>query len=99
MYDAVVAIDVCEPQEGSLKLHLIPVRDRLAQSIIRRMHWVDARDMLANGLVTGCIDRTLLHNVSNSCSLKLAHGAFTHVKQSVGSATKSSTEDPAMKPE
>lgn len=61
--DAVVAIDACEPQESSLKFHLIPVRDRLTQGIIRRMHWVDTRDMLADGLTKGGIDRALLHAV------------------------------------
>lgn len=76
VFDAVDAIDACEPQEGSLKFHLIPVRDRLAQGIIRRMHWVDTRDMLAEGLANGGIDRALLHNVSDGCSFKLAHEAF-----------------------
>ena len=74
-------------------------RDKPTQGIIRRMHWVDARDMLADGLAKGGIDRTLPHNVSNGCSFQLAHEALTHVKQSVGFASKSSQEDLATKPE
>ena len=53
--DAVVAIDACEPQDSSLKFPLISVRDRLTHGMIRRMHWVDARDMLADGLTKGGI--------------------------------------------
>ena len=88
VFDAVAATDACDPQECSLKLHLISVRDRLSQGIIRRMHWVDTRDMLADGLTKGGIDRALLHSVSNDCRYKLAHPALTHNKTSVvGSAT------------
>ena len=41
VFDAVAATDVCDPQMCSLKLHLVSVRDRFAQGIIGRMHWVD----------------------------------------------------------
>ena len=88
VFDAVAATDACDPQECSLKLHLISVRDRFAQGIIRRTHWVDTRDMLADGLTKGGIDGTLLHNVSNDCRFILAHNALTHNTFSVvGSAT------------
>ena len=53
VYDVVAAADACDPQECSLKLHLISARDRLAQGIIRRLHRVDTRDMLADGLTKG----------------------------------------------
>ena len=62
------------------------MRDRFAQGIIRRVSWVDTRDMLADGLTKDDIDRTLLHNVSNACSFKLAHEALTHPKFVVGSS-------------
>ena len=94
VFDAVAATGACDPQECSLRLHLISARDRLSQGIIRRMHLVDARDMLADGLTKGGIDRTLLHNVSNDCRFKFAHNALTHNKSSViGSATISPVED------
>ena len=86
-YDAIVAIDACEPQGSSLTFHLISVRDRLVQGIIRRVHCVDTRDWLVHGLTKGGIDRSLLQNVSNGCSYKLAHQALTHSKTQVGSTT------------
>ena len=61
------------------------------------MRWLDARDMLADGLIQGAILRALLHNVINECRHKTAHGALTHVKQSVCSTTKLPEEAPAEK--
>ena len=94
VYDAVAAADTCEPQESSIKLHVISVRDRFTQGIIRRVRWADTRDMLAYGLAEGGIDRTSLHRVSNGCAFKLAHEAVSHVKTS-GGAAGSSTKSPA----
>ena len=96
VFDAVAATDACDLQECSFKLHLISVRDRFAQGIISRMHWVDTRDMLADGLTKGGIDGTLLHNVSNDCRLKFAHEALTHTTFSLGSATKPIDGDGAV---
>ena len=66
--------------------------------VIRRLHWVDTRDMLADGLTKGGIDRELLHNVSNNCSFKSKHEAFTHSKSippvAGSSITNSSKEEP-----
>ena len=60
VFDIVAATVACDPQGCSFKLHLISLRDRLTQGIIRRMHWVDTRDMLADGLAKGGLDRALL---------------------------------------
>ena len=87
VYDVVAAAEACDPGDCSLKLHLISVRDRLAQGIIRRLHWVDTRDMLADVLTNGGVDRTLLHMASNDCQFKLGHQALTHTKIFVGSVT------------
>ena len=96
MYDAVAATDTCEPAESSLKLHLLSVRNRMEIGVIRRLHWVDTRDMLADGLTKGGIDRELLHNVSNNSSFVIKHEALTHSKSptpAVGSATTTSKEE------
>ena len=83
VFDAVAATDTCEPAESSLKLHLISVRDRMFQGIIRRMFWVDTRDMLADGLTKGGIDRTLLHRISNDCRFQAIHECAVHTKVKV----------------
>ena len=81
VFDAVAASDACDPQRCPLNLHLISVRDRLAQGIIRRMHWVDTRDMLADGLTKGGVDRPLLHTVSNGCRFTFdPHTGFSRLR-------------------
>ena len=67
MSDAIAASDACEPAGCSPKLHLISVRDRMSHGLIRKLYWVDTKDMLADGLTKGGIDRLLLHQVSNDC--------------------------------
>ena len=60
--DAISATDVCTPQESSLKLHLIAVRDRLSRGLLRSLSWSDTRDMVADALTKGGIDRTMITN-------------------------------------
>ena len=67
VYDAISATDICEFWESRLKLHLISVRDRVDQGIIRRFYLVDASDVLADGVTKGDVDRTLSHNMSDGC--------------------------------
>ena len=58
---------MCDPAESSLKLHLISARYLLFRGVIRKMFWVDTRDMLADALTKGCVDRTLLEQVAEHC--------------------------------
>ena len=87
VYDVVATAGACDPEGLSPKLQLSLVRDKLAQGIIRRLHWVDTRDMLADGPTNGGIDRALAHKANNDCQFKLARRALTHTKTSAGSAT------------
>ena len=73
VYEAVVASDCCEPAESSLKIHLLSARERLQQGVISRLHWNDTRDMLADGLTKGGIDRKSLHEASQQGKYKVQH--------------------------
>ena len=85
VYDVISASDACEPAECSMKLHLISVRDRMAHGLVRKFHWVDTRDMLADGPTKGGIDWLLLHRFSNECMHETRQLAISRTK--VGSAT------------
>ena len=70
----------------------------MSEGMIRRLFWVDTRDMLADGLTKGGIDRTLLHSVSNDCRYRAQHECVVHTKFSIGgygggSATKGDPPD------
>ena len=58
VFDAVNASDVTTPQEASLKLHLISIRDRIEKGLIRALYWTDTRDMIADCLTKGGVDRS-----------------------------------------
>ena len=88
VYDAIRASDACEPAGSSLKLHIISVRGRMAHGLIRRFYWVDTRDMLADGLAKGGIDRLLLHRCSNDCKYDSQHHFVAHSKIFGSSTTK-----------
>ena len=60
VYDATDATDQSTPQEASLKLHLISIRDRLRCHVAQSLHWCDARDTLADALTKGGVNRNLL---------------------------------------
>jgi hypothetical protein len=59
--DALAAADCCTPQESSLKTHLITIRDRLCRGLVRSVSWTDTRDMIADCLTKGGIDRAMMH--------------------------------------
>ena len=90
VFDAVACTDACEPPGSSLKLHLVSVRDRLAQRIIRRTHWVDTRDMLADVFL-----RVVLIEHCGIRSAATAHSNW-HIrrKPTSGSTTKAVSKQP-----
>ena len=83
VFDTVSASDICDLAESSLKLHLISVRDRMVQGIIRFLYWVDTRDMLADGLTRGGIDRALLDAVCEHCRYECKHEPLRHSKSAL----------------
>ena len=77
VYDAISATDVCEPAESSLKLHLISIRDMLRRGMLRRLFWLDTRDMLADGLTKGGVNRTALVRASEHGLYKVVHAVLS----------------------
>ena len=75
--DAISASDVCTPQEAPLRLHLIAVRDRLTRGLIRSISWTDTRDMVADALTKGGVDRALIMQVMNG-KLMIHNALQTH---------------------
>ena len=73
VFDAIDATDVADLQECSLKLHVLSIRDKLMYGVLRDLWWVDTRDMLADGLTKGGIDRAAL--------VAAAGGTYTAVQE------------------
>ena len=81
VFDSIRASDVCEPAESSLKLHLLAVRDKLLQGILRQLFWVDTRDMLADGLTKGSVNRSALQLAQEDGRFKLQHNVVHTTKK------------------
>jgi len=75
--DAIAASEICTPQEASLKLHLITIRDRLTRGLLRSLSWSDTRGMVADALTKGGIDRTMLTQVMQG-NLRMMHDVKTY---------------------
>ena len=57
----VAATFIKAPAEKPLLCHVQFVRGFLDRGVFKATCWIDARDMIADGLTKGAVDRTLLH--------------------------------------
>ena len=63
VFAAITATYIKHPAEKGLLSHVQFVRDLLDTTVLQALLWIDTRDMLADGLTKGCIDRTVLHKL------------------------------------
>ena len=64
----------------------------MAAGILRFLYWVDTRDMAADGLTKGGIDRKLLNDLAEHCRYECAHLPKRH---SVARASRALNPMPA----
>jgi len=77
VFSSVAAPDICDPAESSLKLHLLSLRDKVASGTLQSLFWSDTRDMLADGLTKGSVNRLALQ----MCAEHGKHVLTKEVKQ------------------
>ena len=75
VFDCLAATDVGELVEGSLKLHVLALRERLLSGTLSALWWTDTRDMLADGLTKGSVLRDQLLLACNQGVYKTTHQA------------------------
>jgi len=73
VFDCLAASDVGELVEGSLKLHVLSIRERLLSGTLHRLWWSDTRDMLADGLTKGSVPRAHLLACGHRGQYKVVH--------------------------
>ena len=83
VFDSIKASDVCEPAESSLKLHLLAIRDKLVAGILQQLFWGDTRDMLADGLTKGSVNRSALQLAQEEGRFKLQHAVVYTTRRKV----------------
>ena len=60
VFDSVTARTVKTPADKIFLLHALPLRDHLESKQVTKLSWIDTRDMVADALNKGSIDRTAL---------------------------------------
>ena len=74
VYAAVTATFIKIPAEKSLLSHIQYLRELLDTKVLEALAWIDTRDMVADGLTKGAVERDALHECMNG-SWKVQHEA------------------------
>ena len=62
VYASVTATFVKTPADNGVLIHCLYLRELLDNNIIHALIWQDTRDMLADGLTKGAVERKALHD-------------------------------------
>ncbi len=72
VYASVTATFIKTPADNGVLVHCLYLRELLNNSVLFALVWQDTRDMLADGLTKGAVERTALHDAMNGY-LKILH--------------------------
>ena len=72
VFAAVTATQLKIPTERSLWSHVQYLRELLDTNVLKALVWADTRDMHADGLTKGSVDRKLIHQLME-CLLRSEH--------------------------
>ena len=73
---ALSAASIKVPQEKSFLLNFLWIAEHIRTRLLQTLPWSDTRDMIADGLTKGSIDRALLHKACDGYR-KLIHNVET----------------------
>ena len=72
VFAAITATYIKAPAEKGLLSHVQFVRELLDSQVLTALQWIDTRDMVADGLNKGAVDRSALHTLMDG-HVKYAH--------------------------
>lgn len=72
VYASVAASCIRAPSDKSLLSHMLHLRELIDNKVLTALAWIDTRDMLADGLTKGAVDRAALHQLMDGHML-LSH--------------------------
>ena len=71
VFAAITATFIKPPAEKSLLCHVQYIRELLDKRVLHHLFWIDTRDMHADGLTKGAVERQLLHTLMDGwCEFK-----------------------------
>jgi hypothetical protein len=71
VFDALAADEIRPPSEISLIMMLCGIKEMLRTGVMRRMWWVDTKDMIADGLNKGACSRESLMQLGDTGEWKV----------------------------
>ena len=74
VYTAVTATLVKTPADNGVLMHCLYLRELLDHDVLKAIVWLDTRDMVADGLTKGAVDRAALHDLMSGI-VRVQHGA------------------------
>ena len=89
---ALAAAAIKVPQEKSFLLNLLWLADHIRTGMLKSLSWTDTRDMIADGLTKGSVDRALLHKACDGYRT-LIHEIETISKKSTSAQTVQASQD------
>jgi len=66
VYDALAADPIRVPTEKSLYIHLLAMSDLIRRGVLTKVWWIDTKDMAADALTKGSIDRDVVMQLSDT---------------------------------
>ena len=78
IFDSLAQSDTKIPNEASLIMLLLSLKEALRAGTLARLWWVDTADMLADGLNKGLVSRRALLETAATGIWKLVHPALAH---------------------
>jgi hypothetical protein len=72
VYAAITATFVKTPADNGVLIHCLYIRELLDYAVLHALIWQDTRDMLADGLTKGVVDRQALHDAMDGL-IKIHH--------------------------
>jgi hypothetical protein len=63
VYTAVTATFVKTPADNGVLVHCLYIRELLDHNVLTAIVWLDTRDMVADGLTKGAVDRIAIHDL------------------------------------
>ena len=74
VYAAVTAVFIKTPADNGTLIHCLYLRELLDKNVLAALVWLDTRDMSADGLTKGSVDRQALHDAMSGI-IKITHDA------------------------
>ena len=65
VYAAITALQIKVPADSSVLCYLQYLRELMEHRVLHALVWVDTRDMLADGMTKGAVERKDIHAVMN----------------------------------